>query len=168
MDRINKLLFSILTSFVIISIVLCGLSFIEHKETEVYKPRIIAVNNIIAPYVNEYISILEKNNIKIPIGKELLCVDFTSSLADDTLGVAWGMHIDNITFIQISKENWIFLSVQQKRFLIFHELSHDIFNLNHFDTTIMNTPMPSIYKASEVYIDNAIEELIQYIKNKDE
>lgn len=157
-----------LTSIIIISIVLCGLSFIKHKETQVYKPRIKAINNVIDPYVNEYISILHKANIKIPIGKDLMCVDFTSSLLNDTLGIAWGMNIDNVTFVQINKENWRKLSIQQKRLLIFHELSHDIFNLNHFDTTIMNTPMPSIFTTTKVYVDDAMDELINLIKKQDE
>ena len=77
------------------------------------------------------------------------------------------MNIDNITFIQINKNYWNHLNKQQRRLLMFHELSHDIFNLEHFDIELMNTPIPDEYLITDAYVNKVMKELVKTLKRKD-
>ena len=72
------------------------------------------------------------------------------------------MNIDNITFVEINVNSWQALTHQQRRLVMFHELSHDVYNLKHFDVTLMNTPMPR--NITKQKVDLWIKELVEYLK----
>ena len=129
---------------------------------EYKKPNTIAINTLLAPYVLEYKVLLEEGGVDVPWGSDLVRVKFGSTLPKGILGIAWGMNIDNITFVEINFKSWIFLSHEQKRLVIFHELTHDVFNLEHFEITLMNTPMPKI--VTKEFVDVWMKELILYVK----
>ena len=165
MKRINQALATILLltfSFIVGSI---AYQEVQQYTNDQYEPETIVVNKYLAPYVNEYISILKNNDIKIPWGNDIVFIDMNLGLPTNILGVAWGMNIDNITLISINISTWKYLSHQQKRYLVFHELSHDIFNLEHFDTPLMNTPMPMY--LNEFMVDVSMKQLVKILKIKD-
>jgi hypothetical protein len=132
------------------------------KDESKYSPNIRAVSPELRPLVDEYINTLESNGIRLPFGCDLVLIDFTFSLPDNILGIAFGMEIDNVTVVSINAQKWWSLSSNQQKLLVFHELSHDIFNLYHFSTPIMNTPMPM--HVSDIDLLISIDKLINLLK----
>jgi len=129
----------------------------EYKE-----PDVIAINSLLGPYVLEYKVLLEGKGVDIPWGSDLVRIKFGMTMPSRVLGIAWGMNIDNVTFVEINFNSWRFLTHQQKRLVMFHELTHDVFNVKHFDIVLMNTPMPE--NITKQKVDLWIEELIEYVK----
>ena len=166
MQKINQFLLVVLLVSSISLVIVCNVSDVNQRQEVGYKPRIAGVHKQLEPFVVEYIKLLEDAGIKLPFGKDLLIIDFTSSLPFRVLGVAWGMNIDNITFIQINRNYWNHLNKQQRRLLMFHELSHDVFNLEHFDVELMNTPIPDEYLITDAYVNKVMKELIKHLKEK--
>ena len=162
MDKINKLfaamflgLSSLLLMIILFSVI------IEHRDKE-YNPKTILVTQLLKPYVKEYIDSMESNDVRIPWGNDLVLIDFTVSLPNSILGIAHGMDINNITLIGINLRTWNGLKHEEKRLLMFHELTHDVFNIEHFETPLMDTPMPKYVTRRKV--DAYLRELIKYIK----
>jgi len=118
-------------------------------------------NTFINPYVSElyydYIKLIEDNNILIP-QQDLILIDMSCTLPNSILAVAWGMYTDNTISVSVNLNTFSYLSDNQKRFLMYHELSHDIFNLEHYSCMIMTTPMPEI--VSDEYLNLMINDLI--------
>ena len=112
--------------------------------------------------VNDYMFTLTSNGIDLPFGCDLVLVDFSLSLPSNVLGVAFGMEIDNVTVVSINAYKWFQLTPNQQKLLLFHELSHDIFNLYHFSTPIMNTPMPM--HVTDDYLKDSIDKLIHRLR----
>jgi len=52
-------------------------------------------------------------------------------LESTTLGVSYGKERDDIVFIKIDPKRWSEASLTKKWYLIYHELGHDVLNLNH-------------------------------------
>lgn len=166
MKKINQFLLAVLLVSSISLAVVCVSSSIQQKQEIGYRPKEAGVNKQLEPYLIEYIKLLKDSDIKLPFGKDLLIIDFTNSLPFNLLGVAWGMNIDNITFIQINRRYWSILNKQQRRLLMFHELSHDIFNLEHFDIELMNNPIPDKHLITDAYVNKVMKELVKHLKEK--
>ena len=81
-----------------------------------------------------------------------------------TLGWALGMNVDNVTHVEINARTFEYLSRSQREFLLFHELSHDLFNLEHFSTPLMYTPMPQY--VDQLYVNIVMGKLINHLKLK--
>ena len=81
-------------------------------------------------YVREYIETLEENGIDIPDQKRWTVRDEPSFFLTTTIGYAKGMFDDREVMIfihpllKLKNDNYI-------RFVIWHELTHDIFNVRH-------------------------------------
>ena len=84
------------------------------------------------------------------------------SLPKGVLGIAMGMFIDEVVNVIISTDYWFKLSESQKRALIWHELAHDMFNVEHGSVEIMSTSMAKINTNN---IDELIKELIKHIQD---
>ena len=164
MNRINQYLLGILLLGMISFTGIVVKSGSDSLSDSPYNPQSVVVNSLLTPYVNEYICLLEAEEIKIPWGKDLVLIGFDPGLPSNILGIAWGMDIDNVTVIDINMKHWPRLSEQQRRLLVFHEITHDVFNTRHFETSLMNTPMPRY--VSKLKVDSAMQELIKYLNNK--
>jgi len=165
----------ILKPFNAIIVIMILSSFIITKESidkkESYEslvsscnPKTVRVHRAFYPQVREYIAVLESEGVDITFGKDLCTIDFSSTLPRNILGIAWGMNVDNVTHVEINEFTWWNLSYNQKKFLIWHELSHDVFNLEHYSTLMMSTPMPGY--IDELYLHMAMEQLIIKLKNR--
>jgi len=120
------------------------------------------VNPTLLPFVTEYKAILAMHGIDINWYKyQLVRISMNPNIPDRVLGVAWGMDVDNAVVVEINQRQWNILSHEQRRLLVFHELTHDVFNVHHFDTRIMNTPLPRV--VSKSYVDGAMLELTEYL-----
>ena len=69
----------------------------------------------------------------------------------------------DVTVIHINPVLWATMSHQDKRMVMFHELAHDVFNLKHWSTLIMNPVKPQL--TDKAFVDNAINLLIKHIKD---
>jgi len=163
MDKIAKFMFITLSGLVMTAIILIFIGVQVSKSNKKYNPDTIAINSILRPYVKEYKDSLEANDIRLPWG-DLVRVKFGIAMPNKILGISWGMDMDNLTFVEINYQNWLHLTHEQKRLVMFHELSHDVFNLKHFDTPLMDTPMPKYVTRRKV--NTWLEKLIEHLNNK--
>ena len=89
-------------------------------------------------YVKEYVKELEDAGIEVPEQKRWTVRTEPSFFVTTTIGQAIGMYDDRQVMIfvhpllKLQRENVI-------RFVIWHELSHDVFNLRHGTTLLMKT-----------------------------
>ena len=89
-------------------------------------------------YVKEYVKELEDAGIEVPEQKRWTVRTEPSFFVTTTIGQAIGMFDDRQVMIfvhpllKLQRENVI-------RFVIWHELSHDVFNLRHGTTMLMKT-----------------------------
>tara|TARA_R110000772_G_scaffold74599_3_gene162488 strand:+ start:1987 stop:2472 length:486 start_codon:yes stop_codon:yes gene_type:complete len=111
-------------------------------------------------YVKEFIKELEDAGINVPEQKRWTVRTEPSFFVTNTIGQAIGMFDDRqvVIFVhpllKLQKENVI-------RFVIWHELSHDVFNLRHNTTMIMKTTSSS--NDGEIF-PIAKKMLIEYLK----
>ena len=153
-----------------LKLLLIGFLFINctNKAPELEEPRAVytfELSKEIQPYVFEYMNTLEEYDIKF--NRQSFIVVFDGDIMKtDLVGMAKGMFNDNLVYVKINPKLWNQLTVKQKRHLIFHELSHDIFNTEHTTKIeLMNSSMPSPQASFAMNIDKAIDELMKYIKN---
>ena len=116
------------------------------------------------PYVFEYINTLDKFGIKFK--RQSFIVVFDADIMGTPLvGQAKGMFNNDLVYVKINPRLWNQLTVKQKRHLIFHELSHDIFNIEHTeDIELMKPSMPSPSQSYYMNIKKEIELLMKHIK----
>ena len=77
-------------------------------------------------------------------------------------GIAMGMFDDSRVEIYIDIDHWINSSQRRRRWTVYHELTHDIFNITHCEVTIMDTVVPDY--ISYGLMEDSIEELMNYLK----
>jgi len=123
------------------------------------------VSEEIQPYVDEYFEILDDNDIDYKDQDFYVLFD---GLIDLTgfVGYAHGMFDSTYVHISIHRAYWSTLSDKQKKILIFHELSHDLFDTLHtWDVFIMQPQMHNRFVAENINWDEAVNELVKYIKD---
>tara|TARA_R110000803_G_scaffold175969_1_gene238530 strand:- start:6 stop:482 length:477 start_codon:yes stop_codon:yes gene_type:complete len=118
------------------------------------------------PYVFDYINTLDKFGIKFK--KQSFIVVFDADIMGTPLvGEAKGMFNNDLVYVKINPKLWNQLTVKQKRHLIFHELSHDVFNIEHTeDIELMKPSMPSPAESFKMNIEQEIINLMMYIRNE--
>lgn len=124
MDKINKYLAATLISLFTLLLTIIVVGKIQDKFRSNESPETVFINSTLAPFINEYMDRLESEGIDLTWGKDLVSIDFSVSLPNNILGVAWGMDIDNITVISINGRVWNYLTHQQKR-------SHNVTTFSH-------------------------------------
>ena len=113
-------------------------------------------------YVKEFVKELEDAGIKIPEQKRWTVRTEPSFFVTTTIGQAIGMFDDRQVMVfvhpllKLQKPNVI-------RFVIWHELSHDVFNLKHGSTMLMKTTASN---NDGVIFPIAKKLLIEYLKEK--
>lgn len=110
-------------------------------------------------YVQDY----HRNTGKTIWGR-YVSVQFDNKMPWGVAGMANGMNNDDIVFIWISKPIWNILSENQREWLIWHELAHDTFNIQHGETLIMSRSIPE--NVSDLILAKAKYELINLINGK--
>jgi len=68
----------------------------------------------------------------------------------DILGIAYGMFHDTDISIGINKSSWNELSYNQKKWVMWHELAHDLFNYKHYDLELMMKSVPQHVLTSDL------------------
>ena len=112
-------------------------------------------------YVVEFIEELEEEGIDIPNQIRWTIGEDISLFRTSILGWALGMNDDRQVNIRMHPLNK-FKSEDEIRFILWHELAHDIFNIKH-DTMLL---MKTTSSKTDAYIFPAAKiEFIQYLKN---
>lgn len=121
-------------------------------------------NDALKPYLFMYLESLEKHDIKIKKQNFILVFD-ADIMRTPLLGQARGMFNDDLVYVKINPSSWSNLTNKQRKHLIFHELSHDIFNIEHTEDIVLMKPvMASPQESSAMNIDMEIITLMSYIK----
>jgi hypothetical protein len=96
-----------------------------------------SVGNYDLKEVNQYdlnlmidIFLLDCKEHNITITKEKVIASF-ETLDANTLGLSYGMNDDSIIDLKIDPEKWKDASNPKRWYLIYHELGHDVLNLEH-------------------------------------
>ena len=152
----------IIVSFnVLIFALVITLTSYGNNKNEDYQSNIQLIHPQLESYVINYVNTLEDAGVDVYWAKDLTTIDFSFTMPVTTLGWALGMNVDNVTHIEINAYSFEYLSYSQREFLLFHELSHDLFNLEHFSTLLMYTPMPQY--VDQLYINIAMNQLIEHL-----
>ena len=118
------------------------------------------IDSRLKPYVQEYFDMLDNNNIEYNTPTVLINVSQPLK-GTSYLGVAKGMNNDDIVYVTISPK-FFNLSTNVKKWVMYHELSHDIFNLRHGSIKLMAKRAP-IYVDVNI-LEGAKRELIKHLK----
>ena len=113
-------------------------------------------------YVKEFVKELEDAGIEVPEQKRWTVRTEPSFFVTTTIGQAVGMNDDRQVMIFVHP----LLKLQRPdviRFVIWHELSHDVFNLRHGTTMLMKTTASS--NDGKIF-PIAKKLLIEYLKEK--
>lgn len=79
--------------------------------------------------VEYFLNDCKKNNINVP---DIKTLDATFVPQEgDVLALAYGFQDDNVIKIQIDPEKWAKSSSQKRWYVLYHELGHDVLNLEH-------------------------------------
>lgn len=123
------------------------------------KSNIRVIHPALRPYVNEYIVTMAISGIEIP-DPEIIIIDLVDIYEGVSFaGLAEGMNKD-LVYVRINRAIWNRLSKDKRRLLIFHELSHDIYNLQHGEIELM-LPAMDMIKSD---FNTLKQELINYLK----
>lgn len=81
------------------------------------------------------------------------------------IAVAYGTNNDNAVSILVYKKRYDKLTVNQKKYVILHEIGHDVYNLRHTKViSVMKEEVPVYIPDS--YIRHAIKDFIKMVKKK--
>tara|TARA_R110002167_G_scaffold49095_1_gene144108 strand:+ start:72 stop:560 length:489 start_codon:yes stop_codon:yes gene_type:complete len=157
-----------------LKLLLIGFLFINcaNKAPELEKPEepkliyTYEISRELQPYVFEYMNTLEEFGIEFK--KQSFIVVFDADImGSNLLGQAKGMFNDNLIYVKINPKLWNQLTVKQRKHVIFHELSHDIFNIEHTEKIkLMNDSMLSPQDSFAMNIQQEIINLMMYIRNE--
>lgn len=112
------------------------------------------------PYVKDFFKLLDSNNIQY--NDSIMLIQVSQPLkGTEYLGIAKGMNNDDFINISISPK-FFRLSRYARLWVMYHELSHDIFNLRHGSIELMSKRAPSY--VDTYMLTKASNELISHLK----
>ena len=124
-----------------------------------------SVSTSLMEYLKEYIDELDYYGIDYSFGDNLTLEIYDISRVrgeGSVAGIALGMYDNSRVEVYIDKEVWRVSNSRQKKWTVYHELSHDIFNVQHCAVRLMDTTVPD--NISYSLMKNSIEELMIYLK----
>ena len=134
------------------------LTYLFFNQPEVYK-----VDSRLEQYVCEYIEILETAGIEIPDQRRFMVKVHKKSLPRGAAGAAWGMFKPQMVMIAVDPAA-LNLDHNQLRWLMFHEMTHDLWDIRHeSDLFLMRPVMPEYVTSYDVKF--GMQELIMHLKD---
>ena len=123
------------------------------------------INQPLKPYVFEYFAALRDCGLEFK-NQNFIVVFDGDIMRSSLLGVARGMFNKDLVYVQINPRLWQTLTEKQRRHVIFHELSHDIFDVKHNEDLLLMKPyMYSPKESEELDLNAGILQLMNFIKN---
>ena len=108
------------------------------------------VDNELIPYVIKFEKELNKRGVEIDWNYQDIRIMFSNIRRPDILGIAYGMNNNTNIAIGINIHTWKYLSDNQKLWVMWHELAHDLFNYKHYDIELMMTAVPEYVGSSDL------------------
>ena len=108
------------------------------------------VDNELIPYVAKFELELSKRGVEIEWNYQDIRIKFSNIRRADILGIAYGMNDNTNISIGINIHTWKYLSHNQKLWVMWHELAHDLFNYKHYDIELMITSVPEYVGQSDL------------------
>lgn len=128
------------------------------------RAQVYDVDSRLERYVDEYIEIMELNEIPVPNQVRFMVRFHKESLPRNAAAAAWGMFKPFMVMVAVDPQA-IWLSHNQLRWLMFHELTHDIFDVRHESgLELMKPVIPEYVSGHDV--DKALCEVANYLKEK--
>lgn len=121
----------------------------------------VLIDPALYPYYIEFAQRIALEGINPDVRQDIVSITM-GRLPSGVLGIAMGMWVDNAISTIINIELWNELTPLQKRALVWHELAHDVFNVEHGEIALMATSMDRINPDN---IEEMINELIKYVKD---
>ncbi len=101
---------------------------------------------------------------EIDISEQTISVIF-EQLDENTIALAFGKDQNNLIDIKIDPENWLNSSIEKKFYILYHELGHDVFNLEHGQGgKMMFNFSDSEYNWFDFAYDS--KKMFEYVKSK--
>lgn len=134
------------------------------NEPVVDESKVYVRNAELRQYTIEFLTYL--NEYDVDYDKDIpVAVRFSKVMDMGVAGAAMGMMKDNETNVIVNEKIWKYLNGDQKRWLVYHELAHDMFDMRHFSSPIMHPQTPSARKAKKDF-DYNVQKLFNSIKLK--
>ena len=95
------------------------------------------IDTELLPYVLTFLSYFNLN-----VDDYKTYVYFVDDIATERIGGSYGKDNDDVIHIRIDRNKWSKLSKTQKKWVMFHELGHDVLNLDHSRVGIMRDRVP--------------------------
>ena len=113
-------------------------------------------------YYELYKQRLNKAGIELPV--DYVAIRYNTNLKHTKyLGVARGMWMPTVVNVIIS-QRWDRYPMAARKWVIFHELTHDIFNIEHGEIDLMEAGLPEWLDSWEV--EEAMDELVRFLKTE--
>lgn len=120
------------------------------------------IDPLLLPYVLDYEKELKDRGVSVPNNQSFSVL--LSRMPVRIAGIAIGMRNDYAVNVAINIALWKSYTETEKRFLIYHELSHDIFNVEHNSCRLMVTSMVDVGDEDFNAIMNELANLIKCIQ----
>ncbi len=120
------------------------------------------IDPILKPYYEKCIATFKSNGIKVK--NQPTIVKFVERLDGTGIaGLARGMNIDTFCYVWISP-TFLEHDYNQRMWIMYHELAHDLFNIEHQESGMMGTRVPSRLYNKQFQED--LDGLIKLIKDE--
>lgn len=139
--------------------VLITLALLTTSLTNASKMEVI--DQAVEKYYCEYVELLASRGIDIP-EQHRIYIGFGQDMPKGVLGLAHGMFHDNFVLISL---NPVIMNFPEDaiRWVIFHELSHDLFNAPHGSTILM---FPALMGFEHRELSHALDALAEYLQSR--
>ncbi len=160
--KLNRLHIAIL---LIMGLLVITLSLLW-KVSEKIEQNTLAIYNNGEPslyaYVDEFVKDADRYGYDVSyIYNYPVIIQFEQS--DDFAGQAYGMNDDELVLVAIDSEEWYLLGLLERKQLMYHELFHDIFNLEHPETEVGIMSHDGGYYYSVHEVEKDLEKVFEEI-----
>ena len=140
---------------------------ISNSELEMLRSNVLENNENLLMYYEKFIRDLEIYNIQYHFPKKVIIklVDFRQlNLTNHTHGRSYGVHKPELVEIYINNNSWKVFNRAQKYMLMYHELAHDILNLEDLSEDPSNKNK-LMYPAMSRYNLLSMDKFISVLEN---
>ena len=109
-------------------------------------------------YMDEFIADAAK--FAIHLDPKEYNISFTDKSYGRVMGISWEMNNDEKVIINIMKSKWDVANADKRKYLMYHELGHDLLNLPHESTPIMKALLSNTIKKER--LDREIKQMFEY------
>jgi hypothetical protein len=128
-----------------------------------HKPKYVSIDRDLIPYVIQFDNMARARGVDIDWEYMDLNIRFANIRRSEILGVARGMHHATSVNIMINQNQWKRHTSNQKLWIMFHELAHDLFDIEHNEIELMMTRLPRFVSQSD--LNRVMWELVEYLKD---